>query len=146
MLFEQAMRGAMTTKQAGRREDQRLLTGGGRYSADFSLPGQLYAAFRRADRAQAATRRLDKRAAAAAPGVVAVLIGRDVAETGMKTVPPMMPFPGRGGSKILVPERPLLPSARVRYVGEEVAMVIATSAAAAADAAELIEIDYQDLP
>ena len=136
----------MTTKQAGRREDQRLLTGGGRYSADFSLPGQLYAAFRRADRAHAAIRSIDKSAAEAAPDVVAVFIGRDVAELGLRTVPPMMPFPGRGGSKILVPERPLLPSDRVRYVGEEVAMVIATSAAAAADAAELVDIDYQDLP
>ena len=136
----------MTTKEAGRREDPRLLTGKGRYSADFNLPGQLYAAFRRADRAHAAIRSIDKSAAEAAPGVVGVLIGKDVAELGMKTVPPMMPFPGRGGSKILVPERPLLPSDRVRYVGEEVAMVIATSPAAAADAAELIEIDYQDLP
>ena len=136
----------MTTKNSGRREDQRLLTGGGRYSGDFSLPGQLYAAFRRADRAHAAIRSVDKSAAEAAPGVVAVFIGRDVAELGMKTVPPMMPFPGRGGSKILVPERPLLSSDRVRYVGEEVAMVIATSAAAAADAAELVAIDYQDFP
>ncbi len=121
------------------------LPGHGRYSADFSLPGQLYAAFRRADRAHAAIRSIDKSAAEAAPGVVAVFIGRDVAEFGMKTVSPMMPFPGRGGMKILVPERPLLPSDRVRYVGEEVAMVIARSAAAAADAAELIEVDYQDL-
>src|SRR6185437_5960627 len=136
----------MTTKEAGRREDQRLLTGQGRYSADFSLPGQLYAAFRRADRAHAAIRSIDKSAAEKAPGVVAVFIGEDVAEFGMKTVAPMMPFPGRGGSKIRVPERPLLPSDRVRYVGEEVAMVIAKSAAEAQDAAELIEIDYQDLP
>jgi len=136
----------MTTREAGRREDPRLLTGKGCYSADFSLPGQLYAAFRRADRAHAAIRSIDKSAAEAAPGVVAVFIGRDVAEFGMKTVPPMMPFPGRGGSKILVPERPLLASDRVRYVGEEVAMVIATTAAAAADASELVEIDYQDLP
>jgi len=136
----------MTTKHAGRREDQRLLTGGGRYSADLSRPGQLYAAFRRADRGHAAIRSIDKSVAEAAPGVVAVFIGTDVAEFGMKTVPPMMPFPGRGGSKILVPERPLLPSDRVRYVGEEVAMVIATSAAAATDAAELVDIDYEDLP
>jgi aerobic carbon-monoxide dehydrogenase large subunit len=136
----------MTTRNAGRREDLRLLTGQGRYSSDFTVPGQLYAAFRRADRAHAAIRRIDKTRAEAAPGVIAVFIGRDVAEFGFKTVPPMMPFPGRGGAKILVPERPLLPSDRVRYVGEEIAMVIAKSAAEAADAAELIEIDYQDLP
>ena len=104
----------MTTKHAGRREDARLLTGGGRYSADFNRPDQLYAAFRRADRGHAAIRSIDKSAAEAALGVVAVFIGTDVAEFGMKTVPPMMPFPGRGGQKILVPERPLLPSDRVR--------------------------------
>ncbi len=53
----------MTTKQTGRREDQRLLTGGGRYSADVNRPGQLYAAFRRADRGHAKIRSIDKSAA-----------------------------------------------------------------------------------
>ncbi len=136
----------MTTKHAGRREDQRLLTGAGRYSADFNLPGQLYAAFLRADRGHAVIRSIDKSAAEASPGVVAVYIGRDVAEFGLRTVPPMMPFPGRGGQKLLVPDRPLLARDRVRYVGEEVAMVIARSAAEAADAAELVEVDYEELP
>lgn len=136
----------MEEKQKGRREDGRLVTGHGRYSSDFNLPGQLYAAFRRADRAHAAIRRIDKSAAEQAPGVVAVYIGRDIADLNLKTVPPMMPFPGRGGSKILVPERPLLARDRVRYVGEEVAIVIAKSAAEAADAAELVDIDYEDLP
>ncbi|HEY3920117.1 MAG TPA: xanthine dehydrogenase family protein molybdopterin-binding subunit [Stellaceae bacterium] len=136
----------MTMKNAGRREDQRLLTGGGRYSADWSLPGQLYAAFRRADHAHAAIRGIDKRQAEKAPGVVAVFVGRDIEEAGFRTVPPMMPFPGRGGAKILVPERPVLARDRVRFVGEEVAMVVARSAAEAADAAELIDVDYQDLP
>jgi len=136
----------MTTRKGGRREDQRLLTGQGRYSSDWNLPGQLYAAFRRADRAHAAIRHIDKSAAEKSPGVVAVFIARDVAEAGLKGVPPMMPFPGRGGSKILVPERPILAADRVRFIGEEVAMVIAATAAQAADAAELIDIDYQDLP
>jgi carbon-monoxide dehydrogenase large subunit len=136
----------MEEKHAGRREDKRLITGGGRYSSDFNLPGQLYAAFLRADRGHAAIRSIDKSEAEAAPGVVAVYIGSDVAQFGMKTVPPMMPFPGRGGQKILVPERPLLARDRVRYVGEEVAMVIARTAAEATDAAELIQVDYDELP
>ncbi|HEY1504860.1 MAG TPA: molybdopterin cofactor-binding domain-containing protein, partial [Stellaceae bacterium] len=136
----------MEEKRTGRREDKRLITGGGRYSSDFNLPGQLYAAFLRADRGHAIIRGIDTAAAAASPGVVAVYIGRDVAEFGFRTVPPMMPFPGRGGKKILVPERPLLARDRVRYVGEEVAMVIARSAAEATDAVELVEVDYEELP
>ena len=136
----------MDAKQTGRREDKRLITGGGRYASDFDLPGQLYAAFMRADRGHAAIRSIDKSAAEAAPGVVAVYIGSDVAEFGYRTVQPMMPFPGRGGQKLLVPERPLLARDRVRYVGEEVAMVIAHSATEATDAAELVEVDYDELP
>ena len=136
----------MTAKMAGRREDQRLLTGRGRYSSDWNLPGQLYASFRRADRAHAIIQGVDKRAAEACPGVVAVFVGRDVAAEGFRIVPPSMPFPGRGGTKILAPERPLLALDRVRHVGEEVAMVIAEKPHQAADAAELIDIDYEDLP
>ncbi len=136
----------MATKMAGRREDRRLITGGGRYSADFSLSGQLYAAFTRADHAHAIIRSVNKTEAEKSPGVVAVLVGSDIADLGFKTVPPMMPFPGRGGTKLLVPHRPLLALDRVRYVGEEVAMVIAETAAQAADAAELVEIDYEDQP
>ncbi len=134
------------TTNAGRREDRRLVTGQGRYSSDWNLPGQLHAAFRRADHGHAAIRRIDKSAAEKSPGVVAVFIGRDVGDAGLREMPPMMPFPGRGGSKILVPERPLLARDRVRFVGEVVAMVIAKTAPQAADAAELIEIDYDDLP
>lgn len=136
----------MTSSVVGRREDQRLVTGKGRYSADWDLPGQLYAAFRRADRAHAAIRRIDKSAAEKSPGVVAVFIGHDVTEVGLRGIPPMMPFPGRGGTKILVPERPILARDRVRFVGEELAMVIAATPHQAADAAELVDVDYEDLP
>ena len=136
----------MTAQRAGRREDQRFITGRGRYTSDWNLPGQLYAAFRRSDRAHAVIRKLDTSAAAASAGVVAVFTGDDIADAGLREIPPMMPFPGRGGTKILVPERPLLARSRVRFVGEAVAMVIANTAADAADAAELIDIDYDDLP
>ncbi|MDE2229795.1 MAG: xanthine dehydrogenase family protein molybdopterin-binding subunit [Alphaproteobacteria bacterium] len=136
----------MSDRFRGRREDHRLLTGCGRYTADHSLPGQLHAAFRRADRAHALIRTIETRDAAHAPGVVAVLTGQDVADAGFKTLPPIAPPPGRGGTKPIMPERPYLARDRVRFAGEEVALVIAGSHAAAVDAAELIEIDYDDLP
>lgn len=130
----------------GRREDRRLVTGQGRYTNDWNLEGQVYAAFRRSDRGHAVIKSIDTSAAAQAPGVIAVLTGRDVGDAGFKTLPPISPPPGRGGQGILVPERPVLARDRVRFVGEEVAVVVAETAAAARDAADLIDIDYEDLP
>jgi carbon-monoxide dehydrogenase large subunit len=136
----------MSGRFRGRREDMRLLTGCGRYTADHNLPDQLYAAFRRADRAHASIRKIDTSAAQRAPDVVAVLTAKDMADAGLKTLPPFSPPLGRGGTKLLVPERPYLARDRVRFAGEEVALVIAESHATAVDAADLIEIDYDDLP
>ena len=68
----------MTAKFKGRREDQRLITGQGRFTADWNLPGQLYGHFLRSDRAHAEIVSLDAKAALAAPGVKAVLTGEDV--------------------------------------------------------------------
>ena len=128
----------------GRREDDRLLTGKGRYTADWNLPGQLYGHFLRSDHAHAEIVSIETRTALENPGVVAVLTGKDVAD--LKTPPPMVKFPGRGGAAIKVPHRDVLARSRVRYVGQEVALIVATSAAAAQDAADLIEIDYRELP
>jgi len=128
----------------GRREDPRLLKGEGRYTADWNFPNQLYAAFLRSDRAHARIASINTEAASAMPGVVRVFTGPDVAH--YKTMPPHLRHPGRGGQSIKVPERPILARGRVRYVGEEVALVVATSAAAAQDAAERIEIVYDELP
>jgi carbon-monoxide dehydrogenase large subunit len=130
----------------GRKEDPRLLTGQGRFTSDFDLPGQLHAAFLRADRAHAALRSLDTSAAAKMPGVKLVLAGADLAGQGFRTMPSLITFPGRGGFRLLTPERLPLALARVRYLGEPVALVLAESAAQAADAAEAIEVDYEDLP
>src|ERR1700733_5769156 len=115
----------MTAEFKGRREDRRLVTGAGRYTADWTLPGQLHAVFRRADHAHALIRAIDKTAAARAPGVVAVFVGADVADAGFHNLPPSVHFPGRGGSHLIVPERPVLARDRVRFAGEEVAVVIA---------------------
>jgi carbon-monoxide dehydrogenase large subunit len=136
----------MTAQFRGRREDRRLITGQGRFTADWNLPGQLYGHFLRADRAHAEIVSLDAAAARAAPGVRAVFTGEDVRKAGFKEAPPLVRFPGRGGMKLLEPHRDALAVGRVRHVGQEVALVVADSPAAAQDAAESIAIEYRDLP
>ena len=79
-----------------RREDARLVTGAGRYTADWNLPGQLHAAFLRADRAHAEIVRLDATRALALPGVKAVLTGEDAREAGFKSLPNIVTYPGKG--------------------------------------------------
>jgi len=129
-----------------RREDLRLVTGRGRYSADWNLAGQLYAVFLRADRAHADIVRLDAARALAQPGVKAVLTGKDAQEFGFKSLPNIVTYPGKGGQALRKPFHPVLAMGRVRYVGEPVAVVIAESAAIAEDARDVIDIDYNDLP
>ncbi len=135
----------MTAKFTGRREDQRLITGQGRFTGDWDLPGQLHAHFLRADRAHAEIVSLDVAAARAAPGVRLVLTGADVRKAGFKEAPPLVRYPGRGGMKMLEPHRDALAVGRVRHVGQEVALVVADSPAAAQDAAEKIAIEYREL-
>jgi aerobic carbon-monoxide dehydrogenase large subunit len=136
----------MASRFKGRREDERLVTGRGRYSDDWEMPGQLYAAFKRSDRAHARIRAVSATAAERLAGVVAVLTGKDIAAAGFRTLPPIAPLSGRGGTRIIVPERPLLAVDRVRFAGEEVALVVAHSPMAARDAADLIAVEYEDLP
>jgi aerobic carbon-monoxide dehydrogenase large subunit len=128
---------------AGRREDDRLLTGQGRFTADWDLPGQLYGAFLRSDRPHAEIVSIRKEESLGSPGVVAVFTGEDTKD--LKTPPPMLKAPGRGGEALKVPHRPTLAVGRVRFVGEAVALVVADSPQAAQDAAELIEVEYRDL-
>jgi len=130
----------------GRREDARLVTGQGCYTADRNLPGQLHASFLRSDRAHAEIVSIDTQAALAVPGVVAVFTGADTARAGFKVAPPLVKFPGRGGAALKVPHRDVLANQRVRFVGQEVAMAVAESALAAQDGAEAITVEYRDLP
>ncbi len=130
---------------ANRREDLRLITGRGRYTADVNLPNQLHAAFLRADRAHAQIVAIDARPALARPGVIAVFTGADAIAAQYTQFPNLMSFAGRNGGQILKPERPVLATTAVRYVGETIAMVVAESALAAQDALDAIAIDYQDL-
>jgi len=130
----------------GRREDLRLLTGRGKYTSDWNLPGQLYGYFLRSDRAHADIASIDVSAARGSPGVAAVFTGADTARAGFKSTPQIARYPGRGGATIKVPHRDGLANGRVRFVGQEVALVVASTALAAQDAAEKIEAEYRDLP
>jgi len=129
-----------------RREDFRLITGQGRYTADWNLPNQLHAVFLRADRAHAEIVRIDAAAALKHDGVVAVYTGEDVQEAGFKSLPNVVNYPGVNGQQMKKPFVHALARERVRYVGEPVAMIIAQTAAIAEDARELVEVEYRDLP
>jgi carbon-monoxide dehydrogenase large subunit len=128
----------------GRREDARLLTGTGRYTADWSRPDQLHAAFLRSDQAHAVIRSIDAVAARSAPGVLAVLTGADAVAAGFDRGSAMMPVKGRGEA-LRVPPRPALATDRVRFVGEPVALVIAATAHQAQDGVERIVVEYEAL-
>ncbi|HYH41785.1 MAG TPA: xanthine dehydrogenase family protein molybdopterin-binding subunit [Burkholderiales bacterium] len=126
-------------------EDVRLITGAGRYASDWNVPGQLYGYFVRSDRAHAEIVSVDSKRAVAAPGVKRVFTGDDAVAAGYMRSPHTMQFIGKNGMKARSPERPVLAHGKVRFVGEAVALVVATSAAAAQDAADLVEIEYRDL-
>jgi len=151
--FTQKEQHPMSTTQAanqhpyaGRREDDRLITGRGHYTADRNLPDQAHAAFLRADRAHARLVAVKTERALAAPGVLAVYTGADALRCGYFAQPAGFKLPGIDGQPIKVPKRYALPADRVRFVGEAVAMVVAQTAALAQDALELIEVEYEDLP
>ncbi|MBI4193456.1 MAG: xanthine dehydrogenase family protein molybdopterin-binding subunit [Betaproteobacteria bacterium] len=129
-----------------RREDFRLITGQGRYTADWNLPKQLHAVFLRADRAHAEIAAIDASRALAHPGVAAVLTGEDARAAGFKSLPNVVNFAGKDGQSLRKPYHPVLATGRVRYVGEPVAMIVAETATIAEDARELIEVEYRDLP
>ena len=129
-----------------RLEDFRLVTGQGRYSADWNLPNQLHAVFLRADRAHAEIVTLDASRALAQAGVKAVLTGDDAREAGFKSLPNSVTYPGKDGQALRKPFHPVLAMGRVRYVGEPIAMIVAETAAIAEDARDLIDIEYRDLP
>jgi len=129
-----------------RREDLRLITGAGKYASDWNLPGQLYAFFLRADRAHAKILSINTETAGRQPGVVRIYTGEDAVRAGYVKPMTMLTFKGKGGMEVRVPERPALAHGRVRCVGEPVAMVVAQTALSAQDAAELIEVEYEDLP
>ena len=129
-----------------RLEDQRFLTGQGRYSDDIALPGQAFAAVLRSPLAHAELSAVDTAAAREAPGVLAVYTAEDLSADGIGDIPCVAPMPGKAGSGTIQPPHPVLARERVRHVGDPIAFVVAETAAQARDAAELIEVDYDELP
>ncbi len=127
-------------------EDQRLLTGTGRYADDVNLEGQAYAYFVRSPHAHAVIKSVDSQTARLAPGVLAVYTIDDVDADGLDQIRTLVPVPNRDGSDMVEPDYPLLARGRVKHVGNMVAMVIAETEAAARDAADDVMIDYEPLP
>ena len=124
-------------------EDDILVRGAGHFAADSIEPGQAIAHFVRSPHAFAQIRSVDIEAARSSRGVVAVLTASDM--EGVGNVGRHAPLPGRGGRKLVMPNRPALARDRVMHIGEPVAMVIAETALAAQDAAELVTVDYEPL-
>ena len=129
-----------------REEDRRLLTGRGRYVDDVPAPGAARGYVLRSPHAHARLGAVDTSAARAAPGVLAVLTGADLAARGLGTLRPAVPRRKRTGAAAFVCPQPLLAQQRVRYVGDPVAFVVAATLNQAKDAAELIAIEYEPLP
>ena len=129
-----------------RTEDARLLTGGGRYTDDVTLPGQAHAVFVRSPYAHAVIRGIDGADAAGQPGVLGVFTVDDLEADGIRPIPCQAALKQRDGSPYAAPPRPALAKGRVRHVGDPVAVVVAETPEAARDAAELVMVDYDDLP
>ncbi len=127
-----------------RLEDERFLRGLGRYVDDIDVPGALHGIVLRSPVAHGRILSIDAEAAAAMPGVAAILLARDLAADGIGPLPCLVSVATE--APIRVPPRPALAEGRVRHVGDPVAFVVAASAAEARDAAEAIAVSYEDLP
>ena len=125
-----------------RMEDERLLRGGGTFVDDIQLEGMLHAAALRSTEPHARIRSVDTAAALASPGVSAVYTGADL--DGL--VPDIGAIRREGMGESPIPEHPVLARDRVCYVGQPVAIVVASTRAAAYDARDRIAVDYEPLP
>ena len=131
-------------KSVERREDYRFLTGNGQYTDDITLPGQTFAAFLRSPHAHARIRAIDTAAARAAPGVLAVFTGKDVA--GVNGLPCGWLINSIDGTPMKEPKHPIIAEHKVLHVGDQVALVVAETLAQAKAALNLIDVDYDVLP
>jgi len=133
-------------KREVRLEDDALVRGTGRFIDDARFPNQAFAVFVRSPQAHARIVSVDTAQAVKAKGVLAVLTGADMKAAGLATCGKHPPLPGRGGKNLVQPFRPTLAAEHVFYVGEAVAMVVAETVGQAQDAADLVVVDYQELP
>ncbi len=129
-----------------RREDFRFLRGSGRYTDDINLPNQTHMYVLRSTLAHAKIKKIDTSAAKKAPGVVAVFTCEDLDAASVGGVPCGWQITSRDGNPMVEPPHPVLARGKVRHVGDPIAVVIAESLNQAKDAAELIDIDFKELP
>jgi carbon-monoxide dehydrogenase large subunit len=129
-----------------RKEDHRFITGQGRYTDDINRPGQTHAYFLRSPHAHAKIKSIDTAEARNAKGVVAIFTGKDIAADKIGGLICGWMITSKDGSPMKAGAHPALALDTVRYVGDHVAIVIAETHEQARDAAELINVDYHDLP
>jgi aerobic carbon-monoxide dehydrogenase large subunit len=127
-------------------EDPRLVRGGGRFTDDIKLPGLVHGVVLRSPHAHAKIRSIDIAVAKTAPGVLAALTSADIKAAGYGDLPVPGGLKRRDGSPMYRPRYPILAEDRVRWVGDGVAFVVAETVAQALDAAEMISVDYEELP
>jgi len=127
-----------------RREDLRFITGAGQYTDDINRPHQTYCHFLRSDVAHGRIVSLDTSAAAAAPGVVGVFTAKDLEGAG--GVPCGWQVTDKNGEPMKEPKHPILAEGKVRHIGDPIVAIIAETAEQARDAAELVELEIEDLP
>src|SRR5215510_12130121 len=127
-------------------EDDALVRGAGRFMDDPRLPNTAFAAFVRSPHAHARVVSVKTDDARRAKKVLAVLIAADMKAANVGTVSRHPPVPGRGGAKMIMPFRPSLAGEKVMHVGDPVAMVVAETIGAAQDAADLVQVEYDELP
>jgi carbon-monoxide dehydrogenase large subunit len=135
-----------SARQTPRVEDEALVTGRGKFSDDPHYPGQAYAAFVRSPHAHARIVSVNSDAAKSAKGVLAVITSADMEEAGVSSLSRHPPIAGRNGGKLATPFRGALAKDKVRFAGEGVAMVVAETLGQAYDGAELVEVEYEELP
>jgi aerobic carbon-monoxide dehydrogenase large subunit len=135
-----------STKHTPRIEDDALVRGTGRFMDDPRLPNTAYAAFVRSPHAHARITSVNTDEARRAKKVLAVLTAEDMKAANVGSVSRHPPVPGRGGAKMIMPFRPSLAGEKVMHVGDPVAMVVAETIAAAQDAADLVRVEYEELP
>ena len=138
------MMATLQSRSVRRREDVRLLTGKGNYSADPHPARMLHAVLVRSHHAHAKVGQIDTSAARAMPGVAAVFTAADL--TDVAPIPGGIGFPRPDGSPAPKTDRPLLAKDRVRFVGEPVAVVLAETPDTGKDAAEAVIVEYTALP
>jgi len=131
-------------KAVTRKEDLRFLSGQGRYTDDVVLPRQSYGVFVRSPHAHARLRSVDTKAALAAPGVLGVFTGKDMAAVG--GLPCGWLITSIDGTPMKEPKHAVLAETKVCHVGDQVALVVAETLAQAKEAAQLVDVDYDVLP